>query len=122
MDRRSRACMLWHTRYTDVVEVGQIVGTRNTVQQQNMRRENAPGHSGLGVSCLRVIGKRSALSVGEENEDGTAQQYGRQHGGDVGVWGKPDLVAWARKLGIDKISTHRFVPASCHDRVLASAQ
>lgn len=23
-----------------------------------------------------------------------------------GVWSKPDLVAWAQKLGIDKIATH----------------
>lgn len=27
-------------------------------------------------------------------------------GEDARVWSKPDLVAWARKLGIDKISTH----------------
>lgn len=39
---------------------------------------------------------------GEKNEDGTAQQHGstgEMHGG----WSKPDLVAWARKLGIDKL-------------------
>lgn len=50
--------------------------------------------------------KGYALSMGEKkNEDGTAQQHGstgEMHGG----WSKPDLVAWARKLGIDKISTH----------------
>lgn len=91
MDRRSRACMLLHTRSTDVVEVGQIVGTRNTAQHQNMQsKECQPGHSGLGVSCLRVFessAKGHALvnwRGGEvkKNEDGTAQEQ-RRHGGDT---------------------------------------
>lgn len=48
MDRRSRACMLLHTRYAEVVEVGQIVGTRNTAQHQNMQRKNATGAQWTG--------------------------------------------------------------------------
>lgn len=62
MDRRSRACMLMVmaicTQYTGyvcvcVVQVGQIVGTRNTAQHQNMQRKNVARAAGTRwTGCL----------------------------------------------------------------------
>lgn len=67
MDRRSRACMLLHTRYVDVDEVGQIVGTRNTAQYQNMQREECQQGTVDWVSrVFESSAKGYALSMGEK--------------------------------------------------------
>lgn len=127
MDRRSRACMA--TAYT-VRGSGRswpdCGHPKHGPAPKHAEEECHQGHSGLGVSCLRVIGKRMRpVNGGKKNEDGTAQQ----HGGSNAARGRCMEVGASRtwSLGHENwaltrsLPTSRFVPASCHNRVLASA-
>lgn len=92
MDRRSRSDIFC---IRVVVEVDQLVGTRNTAELQNMQRKNAPGTEDW----------RPCVFESSAKEYRTGQSPARGDMLEVGG-SKQVLVAWARKLGIDKMSTH----------------
>lgn len=86
IDDPGRAWLL-HTRYAEVVEVGQIVGTRNTAQHQNMQRKNATRDTVDWVSrVFESSAKGCALSMGEKRmkmERPSSTAAATQHGGDA---------------------------------------
>lgn len=107
IDDPGRACYCIHGMYADCGPSWPDCGhPKHGPAPKHAEGRMPTGHSGLRVSCLRVIGKRiRPVNGGKKNDDGTAQQCNGT--GEIpGVWSKPDLVAWAQKLGIDKIATH----------------
>lgn len=102
-------------QYAGAVQVGQIVGTRNTAQHQKHAEEEC--HQGT-VDCVSRVFESSAkghapslsLSLGDK-KDNLGEVPGLRS-----RCGKPDLVARARKLGIDKIARYPHL-GSCQHHV-----
>lgn len=99
-------------QYAGAVQVGQIVGTRNTAQHQKHAEEEC--HQGTVDWVSRVFESSAkghapslSLSLGDKNHN---------LGEAPGLRSKPDLVARARKLGIDKIARYPHL-GSCQHHV-----
>lgn len=126
MDRRSRACMLLHTRYVHGLwsKLARLWAPETRPSTKTCRGKNAnraqwtvclvsSSHRQKDTPCqwgekrMKMERPSGATARGRYLEFGASRTWSLGHKN------------WALTRSLP---TSRFVPASCHDRVLASAQ